>query len=524
MKLLIATPFYQGHGFSAYISSLVNTVQILIHAGVQFDFMAHNGDSYVDRARNTICAKFMESDYTDLLFIDSDLEWNPEAISKLLVSSHEVVGGTYPMKNNWEVFPVGFNFDESGQAITDPNSGMIKADWIMTGFMRIKRSCIEKMVEAYKDMTYQDPGADPVNPERKYIPLFETRLGKGGEDQTFCERWRAIGGEIWLEPNITFGHYGVNAWNGNYHEYLLRQPGGPKYGFKKILVYNFNSVIPDMSNHFDYVNDLEKADAVILWNDVWPEFQEVCEKAKAKNISTFVLWHGIDCGVVPGQYDPCDYSDRPMAADYYLVWSEEGKQHMINRGCSEDRIHIVGCPLYRKIVHKSNGKVVYFPAHDNDADVEAFSVQTWNKIREKYGDKAFVKLLHPENNIMLYEGNKIISDRKIDNHIDIAYQALQNASVMVTDEPGSNVLLAAQLDIPIIKMKAHPRYPLLSLNVFPNVVTEVELDELEKAIRFAINNPKHLRKERTEFAKARDYGNVVENIYKVVIGYINKEL
>jgi hypothetical protein len=50
-----------------------------------------------------------------------------------------------------------------------------------------------------------------------------------GEDYAFCRNWQEIGGEVWLVPNLNLNHWsGDKVWKGNFHEYLLKQPGGSK--------------------------------------------------------------------------------------------------------------------------------------------------------------------------------------------------------------------------------------------------------------------------------------------------------
>jgi hypothetical protein len=31
-----------------------------------------------------------------------------------------------------------------------------------------------------------------------------------------------MGMELWVDPNITFGHYGIKGYHGNYHQSLLK--------------------------------------------------------------------------------------------------------------------------------------------------------------------------------------------------------------------------------------------------------------------------------------------------------------
>ncbi len=40
----------------------------------------------------------------------------------------------------------------------------------------------------------------------------------------FSLRFVEMGGTLWTDPNITFGHFGTNGNFGNYHESLLKTP------------------------------------------------------------------------------------------------------------------------------------------------------------------------------------------------------------------------------------------------------------------------------------------------------------
>ena len=50
--------------------------------------------------------------------------------------------------------------------------------------------------------------------------LFDTSLYSSGvylpEDYTFCTRWRALGGEIWVDTRSKFKHVGRYVFAGDY--------------------------------------------------------------------------------------------------------------------------------------------------------------------------------------------------------------------------------------------------------------------------------------------------------------------
>lgn len=222
MKLLIATPFYNVSGFSPYISSLMKTVALLQKLGIEYDYWELSGDSYIDRARNTIANTFMRSEYTHLLFIDSDMSWDLAGFGNLLKADVDVVGAGYPCKNNWDHFSCILLSEPDGKPIVN-EEGLIAAWGVPTGFMKIRREAFEKLAAADPDNFYwEGQGEDAVK-----IYNFFGRIPPMGEDISFCRRWvEKAGGELWVEPRITMGHYGVKKWEGNYHEFLKGCPGG----------------------------------------------------------------------------------------------------------------------------------------------------------------------------------------------------------------------------------------------------------------------------------------------------------
>ena len=56
------------------------------------------GDSLVSRARNRIVARFLMSDCTHLLFLDTDLIFSPEHVERLISHGLPFLIGLYPKK------------------------------------------------------------------------------------------------------------------------------------------------------------------------------------------------------------------------------------------------------------------------------------------------------------------------------------------------------------------------------------------------------------------------------------------
>jgi hypothetical protein len=229
MRLLIATPFYEMKGFSPYISSIVKTIMILMKSGIDVDYWELSGDSYIDRARNKISNLFMRSEYTDLLFVDSDMGWDCKSLENIIRHEVDIVGAGYPCKNKWDFWGCVLNTEEGYENTYDAagrithvgppkcKDGLISARFVPTGFMKIRRQVFERLTKECPDNFYVDE-----NGEKIYN--FFGRIPPLGEDSSFCKRWTDIGGELWVEPDCTISHYGFKEYKGNYAQYLRSMP------------------------------------------------------------------------------------------------------------------------------------------------------------------------------------------------------------------------------------------------------------------------------------------------------------
>ena len=237
MKVIIATPFYEMKGYSPYIASLAVTIQVLTRMGIEHEWWELSGDSYVERAKNTLFNKFLEDPAaTDLFMIDSDMQWNVDGFLAFLRLPEEIVQGSYPQKNQWDKFTAIPEFVQQGEEQRyhpigrelEGGTALLKAAYLSGGFIRIKRSALEKYRDHYKELVYYDAGADPSAPNRCYTQYFNCELRvneqgqslRWGEDRVFGLRMKDIGIDSWIYPNIEFGHYGVKGWMGNYHRFL----------------------------------------------------------------------------------------------------------------------------------------------------------------------------------------------------------------------------------------------------------------------------------------------------------------
>jgi hypothetical protein len=208
--VMTATPTLSGDVWCEFHTSYLQSVVLAAKAGwaVHPNYMM--GNSLIPFARCLMGQDFMDSECECLFFLDSDLAWDPEAFVRLLEIPLDVVAGAYPLKKDGETeFHIKLTED-----VPKPDGRKLLVDTKAAGggFIKITRTAIEKMQAAYPELKAMHKG-------RGVYMLWDTLTVDGipmGEDYAFCERWRKIGGTIYVDPDIDFRHYGHKAWEGNF--------------------------------------------------------------------------------------------------------------------------------------------------------------------------------------------------------------------------------------------------------------------------------------------------------------------
>jgi len=244
-KFFIATPCYGGNLTEPYFRSVIKLMTFFNGHRVPLAFGTIANESLVTRARNVLLAYFLASDYTRLIFIDADIEFNIEDILKLYAHNKDVAVGAYPKKGvNWQRikdsvaqepnatktdreiaamgsdYAINFKFLNKETKTIGVENGLIKLHDAGTGFMMIKREAVLKLLKAYPEIKYNNDVNISEDLSDHFYALFDTMIDPIdrrylSEDYTFCRRWQDIGGDIWLDPSISLNHYGSFCFQGN---------------------------------------------------------------------------------------------------------------------------------------------------------------------------------------------------------------------------------------------------------------------------------------------------------------------
>ena len=154
-----------------------------------------------------------------MFFVDADIGWEPWHLLVLLDARKDVIGGLYPMKS----LPVKWCVNGIPGAVEDPNSNLLEVTKTGTGFLLIQRDVFDKMNAhpAVKPFTNDIGLPAELNVHMK--TYFDTAVREGryySEDWTFCENWRDLGGQIWVDKRVLLRHVGTYVFDYNTHQQL----------------------------------------------------------------------------------------------------------------------------------------------------------------------------------------------------------------------------------------------------------------------------------------------------------------
>jgi hypothetical protein len=219
-KLMIAIPAYDGKLNIKTSFALTDLVVKASHFGVQVQLSHLSGCSLITKARNVLVANFLESDCTDMLFVDADIVVDADSVLRLLALStgKDITAGMYTRRAEDRKFFLDIYIDQNNTLEFDDH-GMLRVENVATGFMMIQRHVIEKMIQNHPEWRYFN---DFYN--RDEYCLFDFELSNGqyiGEDYTFCKRARADGFTVFVDPEITLPHVGSQEYHRSFKEDVL---------------------------------------------------------------------------------------------------------------------------------------------------------------------------------------------------------------------------------------------------------------------------------------------------------------
>ena len=247
-KIFLATPMYGGQCHGMYAKAVADLTKLCQAYNIECRIFYLFNESLITRARNYCVDEFLRSDCTHLMFIDSDIGFDPQDVLTLAAlmdpeeGKYEIMCGPYPKKTiAWEKIKLAVDkgyADENpgnlekyvGDYVFNPAEGQtqIRIDEPVsvleggTGFMMITRTAFEKFDKAYPEYSYLPDHVRTKNFDgsREIMMYFQALIDEKtkrylSEDYMFCQWMRNVGVEVWFCPWMRLIHAGSYVFGGS---------------------------------------------------------------------------------------------------------------------------------------------------------------------------------------------------------------------------------------------------------------------------------------------------------------------
>ena len=191
-SIFIAMPCYD----SVKINTMLSIFKLIQHFGQSKVEVGINTmkSPLIHQARNYLTSVFLTTDYTHLLFIDSDVQFEPEAGLRMLVADKDIICTPYRVKNpNVEKSIYTVKFPDP-KVIPMLPGGLVEIEAGPTGLMLIKREVFEKIIKNRPDLKIKNRANEALVETDKshsfYYNFFDFAFEDGytmGEDLSFCK-------------------------------------------------------------------------------------------------------------------------------------------------------------------------------------------------------------------------------------------------------------------------------------------------------------------------------------------------
>ncbi len=208
MRIGLCTPNYSEHVHYEYHLSKMAVDRMAARLGHELIPYVAAGIGIMPRVRNRLTAQAMADKCDWIVCIDDDIGFNAEDLFKLFRHDVDIVAAAPAKRHHrWDEQPAAVAKFSQGRIVEKHTQAgrLWKVDAVATGFMAIRASVIDRLelvTRPYvtegirvRDWFWLDliPDGDEMTDE--------------GEDYNFCRKFRSVGGECWVDPDIRVRHY-----------------------------------------------------------------------------------------------------------------------------------------------------------------------------------------------------------------------------------------------------------------------------------------------------------------------------
>ena len=221
-KLQVAMPCYDSVKINTMLS-LVKLSTQLAKSSVKFNINTLKSP-YISYARNMLTAHFTASDDDYLLFVDADVEFEPECALRMLIAEKDIICTPYRIKTN---DPNDVKYTTSVPDNSDVPilpGGIVEILQGPSGMMMIHRRVFEKLMKDRPDLEIKTDQHKNLFPnDMKVFSFWDCTFKDGkwtGDDIAFCDLARENGFKLYANIESEMTHHGSYGYKGKFGDGL----------------------------------------------------------------------------------------------------------------------------------------------------------------------------------------------------------------------------------------------------------------------------------------------------------------
>lgn len=169
----------------------------------------------VDRTRSEMATQALQDGFDELLWIDSDIVFEPDDVARLRSHDRPIVAGVYAKKGNGGL--AVYLEANARELRMGEGGGLTAVRYVGMGFFLVRRAVFVDIAQTFALPPCNTAFGPPVVPY--FLPMVAADATAGGywylgEDYAFCERARQAGHAVAVDSAIRLGHVGsyIYGW------------------------------------------------------------------------------------------------------------------------------------------------------------------------------------------------------------------------------------------------------------------------------------------------------------------------
>jgi len=171
---------------------------------------------YIGYGRNVLAALFLNSGFDYQLFVDADVEFEPEVIGRMIISEKDFICCPYRKKTQDNSVKYSVNFEDH-ENINIDSKGVCEIKRGPAGLTLIHRKVYEQLMAKHPNLKITNHSSIPEAAAKYLYNFWETEFKDGiwiGEDVKFCDLAREAGFKFHAIVDGETVHHGNMGYKG----------------------------------------------------------------------------------------------------------------------------------------------------------------------------------------------------------------------------------------------------------------------------------------------------------------------